>query len=298
MRSAALLLLFLLPGVISRGQSPYTLGSVGLLPARAYVGDTVQMHVRVSLEAGAMLVPPSDLPFSARLEIETVVCKRMREGEWEVQIHYTSFEPGARQLPALNLGAIELSGLDIVTRSVIEDRGETGLRSPKPQLAIPGTWTKIGFAVFSLLFCGPVLLFLLRCTPGWLARARKVQRRILPVLRMKFVLRRLGKRLPGMDGQRFFFYLTRAFRRYFSARLDFSAMTATTREIGRALPEKLSDGESGGAPLAAEIESLFREADEVKFGGRSCRKERLRLVLAQSERLVDAIERGAERVES
>lgn len=292
LRRALPVLLLSIAAASLGAQSRYTVGSIGLLPARFYVGDPVEMYVRVNLERDVSLAPPERLPVAPRLELREVVCSRIRSTEWDVQIRFTSFQPGIAPLPPLDLGGIVLSGLEIETRSVVEDRADSELKPPRKQLAVPGTWSKVGIAVFFLLACVPLVLLVLRLAPAWIEGARALQRRILPVQRVKAALRRLARVLSAADGRRFFIELTRAFRAYLAARLAFEAETATTREIGRELPSRFPEAVADPDGLAEEVVSLLRQADFVKFGGRTCREEEMRAALLWTERLVDAIERG------
>jgi hypothetical protein len=262
--------LLLLPvGPALSAQQGYVLGSVGVVPARFYVGDLVQVYVRVSVESNMELRPPGTFPPAPDLELREVMCTRIREGEWEVQIHFVSFKPGKFAVPGLDLGGIRLRGIELETRSVLEDKGEAELKPPRRQLVIPGTWLKAALLAGFLVLFPPFLIFL------W----------------------RLAKELARMDGRRFFTELTHAIRAYLTTRLTFPADKATTLEIGRILPDRLpADSLAQGA--ASGIAALLERGDHVKFGGRPCRRKEMERALQRIEELVNIVEEVENRVES
>jgi hypothetical protein len=292
-----LTLLLLLLGSAVSAQQDYILGSVGLVPARFYVGDHVQVYARVSLENSADLQPPGALPPAPDLELMEVSCNRIREGEWEVQIHFISFRPGKFTIPALDLGGIRLRGIELETRSVLEDKGEGELRPPRQQLVIPGTWFKIGLLAAFLVLLPPFLIFLWRKVPGWLESYREVRSKKLPAKKIRTVLRRLARDLREMDGRRFFTELTLAIRVYLTNRLAFPADKATTREIGRIMPMRLPP-DALPQQAASGMAALLERGDHVKFGGKPCRSREMEKALVKTEELVQAIEEAENHVES
>ena len=290
--------LLLLPvGPALSAQQGYILGSVGVVPARFYVGDLVQVYVRVSVESNMELRPPGTFPPAPDLELREVACTRIREGEWEVQIHFVSFKPGKFAVPGLDLGGIRLRGIELETRSVLEDKGEVELKPPRRQLVIPGTWLKAALLAGFLVLFPPFLIFLWRKAPGWLEGLRERRVRNLPLQRIRVALRRLAKELARMDGRRFFTELTHAIRAYLTARLAFPADKATTLEIGRILPDRLP-AHSLAQGAASGIAALLERGDHVKFGGRPCRRKEMERALQRIEELVDIVEEVENRVES
>jgi hypothetical protein len=237
------------------------------------------------------------LPAAEDLELREVVCTRIREGEWEVQIHFVSFRPGVFAIPALDLGGIRLRGIEMETRSVLEDKGEEELTPPRQQLVIPGTWFKVGLLAAFLVLFPPFLIFLGRKVPVWLAIYRERRFKKIPSQRIKAVLRRLARELLKMDGRRFFTELTRAIRAYLTARLAFPADKATTREIRRILPLRLP-ADTLPQEAAFGIAALLERGDHVRFGGRPCHRREMESALRKIEELVETVEEAESRVES
>jgi hypothetical protein len=214
-----------------------------------------------------------------------------------VQIHFVSFRPGIFTTPPLDLGGILLRGIEMETRSVLEDRGEEDLRPPRRQLVIPGTWLKAGFLAAFLILFPPLLIFLWRKAPGWLARYRELRNRNLPLQRLRAVLRRLAKELSDMDGGRFFSELTAAIRIYLTEKLSFPAVKATTREIDRMLPGRMPV-EPLPRDAASGIVALLQRGDHVKFGKRPCNRREMKSALRKTQELVEIVEEVENRVES
>jgi hypothetical protein len=200
-------------------------------------------------------------------------------------------------MPALDLGGIRLRGIEMETRSVLEDKGEDELKPPRQQLVIPGTWFKVGLLAAFLVLFPPLLIFLWRKAPGWLASYRERRFQKIPLQRIRAALRRLAKELGGMDGRRFFTELTRAIRVYLAAKLAFPADKATTREIGRILPLRLP-AETLPQEAAVGIAVLLERGDHVKFGGKPCRRREMENALRKIEELVETVEEAESRVES
>jgi hypothetical protein len=293
------ILVFLFFTFLSWGQAEYSLGNIMVLPVRYYVGDPVEMFVRVSLPEGKALKAPGKLPESSWLEIRDVKCTKIREQEWDVKIHFTAFKPGVHILPDLNLGDIILSGLTSETLSILQGKGDDRLRPLRGQLVLPGTWLKIALALVLIFSMPPFLYLFIRFLLKIFGEYKLARFRILPKFRVSRALKRLGRELAELDPRRFFLRLTRALRNYLTARLAFPADKATTLEIDSLLPVKLP----GALPsdrthtLQEEIVALFRRADHVKFGGLDSTKEEMAGALKKAEGIIVAIEKVEENVE-
>ncbi len=237
MRAAAVML-FLSCAFGSAAQAGYSVIESGTAPLRSYVGDLVELRVRLRLAApprpaasAATLAAPKKLPSAPWMDLRQVRVSTVGGGEWDVRIQLVSFAPGPGRLPALDLGAIVLDGLSVQTSSILMEKKVDRLAPPREQLAIPGTGRRIAVAG-ALIIGGPAAGFLLAARLARVARAvRARRRRAQPWSRLQKALRRLRTRAQRVGGRAFYIELTAALRAYLERRHGMEATTATTREL-------------------------------------------------------------------
>jgi hypothetical protein len=270
---AAVVLVALLCAVSLAAQSGpagYSVVESGTVPLRAYVGDTVELRVRLRLDAQVMrtLEAPKKLPSASWLEVRQVRVSLLGGREWEVRILYVSFAPGQAALPPLDLRAITLAALQVHTASILAERKLERPAPPREQLALPGTARRLALAVLAAV-AGPAAAIFAGVRAVRLAKRLAARRRAsLPGSRFRRALRRLRGQLDSLGPRRFYIELTAALRAYIEARHGVRASAATTRELRSGLAA-LSGHAATGAPTQAleDLARLLERGDVVKFGG-------------------------------
>ncbi len=261
-------LLSLLAAGQGAAQPGYTVLESGTAPLRFYVGDPVELRVRVRVGAGAKTVElraPAKMPSAPWLDVQRVRVAPLGGGEWDVRIELVSFAPGPTRVPRLDLGAVALEDLRIQTASILEEKKADRPAPPREQLFVPGTALRLATAA-ALAIGGPILA-------AWLAvRAVRLGRRVgrtrrlaLPWSRLQRALKRLRLRAARLAGREFYIELTSALRTYLERRHGLAATTSTTRELGERLRVLAPSGEEREA--ADGLARLFARGDWVKFGG-------------------------------
>ncbi len=260
MKSRWILLLLLTGTAAAVSGQEYSILQSVFLPPRYYVGDRVELRLRVVPAEEDTLESPSRLPEADTLEYHDVSVKDMGR-EHQVVISFSSYAPGRQTLPALDLGGIVLQGLQINTASLVEE-GHTRLQEPQPQAVVPSSRLLIALAAGLVLAIplGGLLLFRVGRSQGRRLMVWYQENR--PRRQMIRHLRNLKGHVLELDRRDFYSQFSVGLRRYLSLRLGRDCNSATTRELSQILRESLP-------PYSAErLFSLFEVSDLVKFGSR------------------------------
>ncbi|MFO7731333.1 MAG: hypothetical protein R6V86_11280 [Spirochaetia bacterium] len=267
------------------------------LPPDFYVGDNVEMRLRVYPESGLRVLPPEEVPVTNWIDIHDVRVKQ--DGlRWEVQIDFTSYAPGTRTLPVIQLGDVVLNDVKLHTKSILQERG-LDFFGIKGQLYLPGTRLAIGLAVL-ILFFGPVfvLSFAGRVTQG-VKRFVSIKTGRRPYKRFMRALKDLREKHMQMSSRRFYIVLSEELRHYLSSRTkdDFIALTSSElhAQLWKTLPSDSTE----------QVEALVRmmqQSDEIKFGGLNAskkqREEDLEMVVSAAKEIevyIETVNREAEK---
>ncbi len=278
-------------------QAGYSVQDWVFLPPRFYVGDRVELRLRLLVEKEMAVGEAQELPAAPWLEVREVQVQDRRQpgrpGEVTVRLFFTPYRPGTMTLPPIVLGELALQGLKINTYSALEAEEDPQLRGLRGQLLLP--YTALRLAGIALAALG---LPLAAAALGWwllrlLARAGKARRRRLPALRARRALGRLERLLADPDASSFYFQLSRLLKGYLSGRLEVPALSFTTAELsgrlqGSPLPE----------PVRSRLLELLQEADLVKFAGRACGRQERLASLGAAREVVDHIEGSLKRAAS
>lgn len=229
------------------------------LPKEYYVGDKVELRIKLNIEAGYTLQLPENLPESSWINFHSVEITRSDKNQ-EVRIGFTSFIPGTRSLPDLNLGGVVLNSVKIHTSSLIEstDNEFVGIAD---QLLLPGTRLMLVIVV-GTLFLGPLLvLLLLGPLRKKIAEIVKIGRDRRPIKRLNRILRELEDQKGRISCRRFYIRLSREVREYLSKRSSVDFTTLTTWDMKFALTRVVGNNE-----FAENISEMMKLADNIKFG--------------------------------
>jgi hypothetical protein len=273
-----------------------------LLPPRFYVGDPVELRLRLEVPAGVEVaqpspgsLPPPGKPPSAegaeapRAEVSRVeVTDRRppgRAGQVQVSVFFTSFAPGEGTLPAFECGGLRIPVQEFTTTTVRDREPEPAFRPLRGQLLLP--YTRLRLMLAAVVTVGtPVGLAFLGL---WGARAvrtlAELRRRRRPARRARAALGRLEQHLESAEAKELFVDLSRILKRYVAERLEVAAVSATTAEIeGLLVPAGVPE------PVVLEIRDVLRTADRAKFSGMSARRSTAQSSLRRIDRIVSAVE--------
>jgi hypothetical protein len=265
------------------------------LPQEFYVGDRVELRISFIPDEGMMVRPPAELPVLSWMDLHELTVMR-QDTVWEARILFTSYAPGTRSLPPIEMGDVRFDALKIHTRAILAEE-EHEFYGLKNQLLIPGTRFAIIFLVF-LLFFGPIIVL---NSAGRIHHGFKslivAQRGRRPYRRIQRSLKELAERQAQMSSRRFYIVLDEEFRRYLSDRTCDDFLSITSSEFKASLLAALSEGGKDRVPA---VEELLRRSDLIKFGGENSDKNRregdIELVLSVV-RLVEEIERARRKTE-
>ena len=280
-------------------QNTYVIQDSSFLPVRFYVGDNVELRLRLEVPGGD-LRPPSDTSEGNWLVLRDITCVRIKGQVWEVRIFFTTFRPGRHVLPDIDLGEIVLANLRAETRSILEDKGEEKPAGQKGQLLLPGTVRMLILAALVILLMPPFLYKAFRGGLAVLKSYNALRLRKLPHSRLLRALDRLQTRMKDYDAAAFFTQITRLLREYFDGRLHIPAQTSTTLELRLLLLEALSRAHPSGeiSLVTSGVIDLFQRADYVRFGGQSASPREMADVLDEVSQFVEKVEGVVKHVES
>ena len=241
-------------------QDGYTIVNTVFIPDRYYVGDRVEMRVRLSVDEGTTVEAAREIPELPWIRFLETLIVHYQDGI-EVRIVFIPFRPGTRSLPPLGFGEITLGDLKIYTSSIIQETGRE-FAGVKGQAVLPGTNLLIAGFVAVLLF-GPVLLYgVFRWGRSAAAGIASIQRKRVPYRSLVATLDELDRRKGEVSHREFYIALSAALRTYLSSRTGVYFGHLTTRETAKELVGLLPP-----VTLRSELIRIAGNADRVKFAG-------------------------------
>lgn len=229
------------------------------IPKEYYVGDEVELRIKLNIEDGFNLQLPSDFPESSWITIKAIEIEDA-ENITELRIIFTSFIPGTRSFPPLFLGDVVLNSIKIHTSSLIDSSGGNFI-GIAGQLLLPGT--KLGLSlIVGALFIGP-LLFIIVLGPFKKKMLLAVRNGIgrSPFKKLNRVLKELAVQKTGISCRRFYIRLSSVVREYLSKRSDTDFSTLTTSDMEIALIRVL-----GHREFSNMLFEMMQLSDNIKFG--------------------------------
>ena len=246
----------------------FTITQQVFLPPKFYVGDPVELRLRVHLSDEVVLAEPSAMPEGEAITVHGVRIIPIAD-DYDIRIRFTTYEPGSRRLPAMTFGDISIDGLEIQTASVLEE-GETQFIGAFDPILLPGS--RILFAVSAgAAVLGPLLLVLLTV---FSSRAiRLVLSKIAAKRPIKLLERSLDLLIENphsLSVKSRYFELNELFRIYLTNHTGENFNSATAREAKEMLCERYSEFSS-----APEVTSFLESIDAFTFGVRKAGAKRL-----------------------
>lgn len=253
-----IIVLIFLPGISISADTGINSVDTIFLPKEYYVGDKVELRIKLTIEEGYTLQLPENIPESSWMNFHSIEITKIDKNS-ELRIVFSSFIPGTRSLPSLNLGGVVLNSVKLHTSSLIDSTGNDFV-GIEDQLLLPGT-KLILVLVVGTLFLGPLLIFML------LGPLRKkitdfvrIGRGRRPIKRLNKILRELEDQKGRISCRRFYIRLSREVREYLSKRSDIDFITLTTKDMSLALNKVVN------TEFAVDISEMMKLADSIKFG--------------------------------
>ncbi len=275
------------PIVPSSGPGFSTLAAF-TLPPTFYVGDKVELRIRLKLDSPATLRAPAEMPHDQWIRIESISITHAKDYS-VVHIFFASFAPGSRAFPDINLGGIQLRGIRVTTTSLLSE-GRTRLTDPKGQLLLPGSTLILGIGIALLVGLPPLFFVLFRRTRLKLVELIERRRSKKPWRALKRALDALERESPPRNARRFYITLIDAVRRYLTVKFGSNFRTVTAREFVAA-SNQTTVGRDAGTVLA----EILHFGELVKFAGTPASEENLTGDLSRVREVIGAIEERAER---
>lgn len=253
-----IIVLIFLPGVSIGADTGINSVDTIFLPKEYYVGDKVELRIKLTIEEGYTLQLPENIPESSWMKFHSIEITKIDKNS-ELRIVFSSFIPGTRSLPSLNLGGVVLNSVKLHTSSLIDSTGNdfVGIAD---QLLLPGT-KLILVLVVGTLFLGPLLiLMLLGPLRKKITDFVRIGRGRRPIKRLNKILRELEDQKGRISCRRFYIRLSREVREYLSKRSDIDFITLTTQDMSLALNKVVN------TEFAVDISEMMKLADSIKFG--------------------------------
>lgn len=268
------------------GQERYTVRDAIFLPQVFYVGDRVELRLRIRVDEGVAL-PASAAPPAVPWGTIHSVSAAQQEQNAELRIQFTAFRQGTLALPPLSLGEITIQGFDIYVETTLGENPE--LAPLRDQAALPSTNLIVAGTLSALILLPLLWIFFVKVGRSRVRRLVERYRANQPARRLRRSLRRLGTEVQELKGREFYIDLLQDLRRYISQKLGRDCMAATTLELQGYLEELLDD------PRDRErVMDLFHYGDLVKFARRRAPVKSRRQHLETVRELVERLERSRE----
>ncbi len=263
-------------------QQSYTVRDAVFLPQVFYVGDRVELRLRLRLGPGITLQQNSTPP---RVEWGTVhgVTAVQQGQDAEVRVEFTAFRQGTLALPPLDLGQITIQGLDVFVASILSDKPE--LSPLRDQAILPSTDLLIAGTVAALVLAPLVWLFFARFGKKRVQRLVERYRANQPARRLNRSLRQLDSEVQALKGREFYIALLEDLRAYVSQKLGVDCMSATTHELRGYLDQLIEDSRD-----REELVALFHYGDLVKFAQRRSPVKKRRKHIQDVQEVIAKIE--------
>lgn len=249
-------------------EQAYTVEQMLFLPPEFYVGDEVEVRLRITTVVDSLPSEVEEIPDTPYLAVDEIRVIPIAD-EYEIRIRYAAYRPGELEIPAFALGDLEIGPIPFEVESIRQREGDR-LRNILDPVLLPGTTLLIALSTGIVLF-GPLLLFLS------VARIRRVLRGVAfgtrrPYRALRRELEVLRSKGSTIGAKEFYGRLFDAFREYLSHRSEFNYRAATVRETERRARKEFGD--------VAALESLTPMVDAVDLarfgGGGASSRQRLR----------------------
>ncbi len=238
---------------------------IRFLPPTYYPGDRLTVLIRVEVGPDCSVTPPQIVPADPYISIRDVEVSR--NGDYaQVSISLTTFLPGERTVPRMELGDIEIADILLSPASLVEDL-DADFQPLRDQLLLPGTRVLLVFTVTGIAAAVLAAVFLFTRLKAKLQGLRRWWHAWVEKRRLAGLLGKLEKEFSLMGADMFYRLLSGRLRSYIGILFSIPSEALTSKELDSFF--------TGGAAAGAytDLAGIFRRSDEVRFGGASVRKE-------------------------
>ncbi|QQO08953.1 hypothetical protein [Breznakiella homolactica] len=247
-----------------------------LIPQTVFVGDRARLVVPLgsafSGTEGMVRDIPSELPRARDVEILRVELER-RGGAARLLVDFQAYIPGVVELPLIELGTHEFTGLRVHITSILGGDGDSRILSPAASGAsVPGTMAVIYGSIAALIFLAIAVIAVMAWGIPRLGSFQYNMRRAQTVRSLRKTLKKLGEELnkasfSGEAAEKILASLSGEFRRYLSF---FAGVNCCSMVPGEFL--YLQPGAENGETRyllreKAFLHDFFRRSDAYRFGG-------------------------------
>lgn len=272
---------FVLLFLVSPGETA-AVEEINFLPPTFFVGDLVEMRILLSAPLETLSIP-STLPTSDWFNFRDIALFEHQEGS-EVRISFSSFQPGLRMMPPLDLGGMIIADVRVNTASLLEAEA-TEFAPPEEPLYLQGTGLFLGVAL-GLLIGSPVAIVLLVRVVRRAVVASSINRNRREAYdRVSGRLRELHKQILGRNIKQYYATIIDEIKLYLSRRTGQDISSQTGRELCATLGRVYCD-----EVFVEPLKRLILYSDDVKYGGRKANLGQRRLDLATAEDLISQLE--------
>lgn len=284
MRNCLLLLVFVCITTALSGQEGYIIDQTQMIPKTYYVGDRVEVRLRITLEPGKTIKAPLLLPETEWVKITDI--KAAKKGDTaDIRVFFTSYYPGIRTLPEIILGDVVLDSIKINTASLIED-GTAEFASPRTQVYVPTTPALIAI-ILLILIGGPIIIIkLVQLIRKYTKILIEMLKENAPQRNLFRTIKRLKTRVESYEKGEFYSILSGEVRKYLSHYFQVDCISATTSELSSVLGEKLDKDH------LAQVLQFFEFGDMVKFAHKEAPSAARTAHLILIEELAMYLEKG------
>lgn len=276
-----LLILFLTISAVSLF-SQDTVRSYEFIPKTFYIGDRVDLRVQLKSSVVNNLVVQSSMPAVEWGVIHSIRVAESAQG-LEVRIQFTAYHPGTHSLPAVSLGTIELTGITIHVKSLLENQQLMPLHE---QIMLPSTMFYLSLGI-AILLAIPVLAYLIFVVGRkQLLSIVETYQRSQPLRALKKTLVQLENNCDIIDARDFYIQLLEYMRRYLAMRITEACLFATTSELEELLSHSLKKEDYN------RLVDLFRHGDAVKFGHLPSSSQKRHENLQLTKDIIQDLEKG------
>jgi hypothetical protein len=259
-----------------------------LIPQTMYVGDRGTLVLPLGAAYAEMdpiiiteshLLPLAPDIVISRMEIET------RTGVPRLLVDFRSYVPGLVELPVLNLGGYQFTGLKVQVTSILEADGDRVLSAAASPLSVPGTLTLIyGSIIAIVLILLIALIFAFRGLPYMKLLMMGRQRRfVLRILKRSIQKMRNAVTKNTLPGNEVLIKVSQELRKFLSFFTKCNCFTMVPKEFLQ-LPKLMNTSELKGGEfyIVKHVEivyCIFKRCDDLRFSGNDYGKESILQVL-------------------
>lgn len=263
-----------------------------MVPRRVFVGDPAVLILPlprsthdtadIILTAGAY-----GFPQDPNIDFHKITLEH-RAGGGRLMIEFTAFTPGRLELPVIEIGDEQFSGLSVTVNSLLENRSSLVLSGPASSLAMPGTALMLYGAMAGLVIFILFAIWFALKGRNILKKWKEIWKHWRLFASIKTTERRLFRSvIKGADKRLVLDKLSDEFRFFLSYLTGCNCRAMTAREFQN-LPLEIIDSSS--------LRKFFGSCDELRFSGSNIDSKEIFRLLADMRGFIGTLEKAKKRL--